>query len=293
MVSIIVVSYNQSAYIEECLNSIHHQSYTDWELILADDFSSDNSVEVFDNWLEKNNVAAKKNYHTQNKGLCATLNECIDLAEGDYVKFLAADDYLHPLFFEKVVQRFSTLDDTYRLVFTNAFTVNGKSEITDESYLKEPAPTGYVFEKLLAYNFIPALTAVMPRKIFDELGKFDTEILVEDWEYWLRIAKKYQVDCIDEPLAYYRMHDSNITRNKKKMIIACWQILMKHASERKYRKIINQFAVYNLYNKSLEGRGADFYREYPYKSLFILNALKLRPTRALLKQLIKKGDWYK
>lgn len=292
MISIIVVSYNQSVYIAECLNSILNQTYKNWELIVADDFSTDDSVKVFDKWLSDNNITAKKNYHKQNKGLCATLNECIDLAEGDYVKFLAADDYLHPIFFEKVVERFSMLDDSYRLVFSNTFVVNGQSEITDESYMKKPAPVGYVFEKLLTYNFIPALTAVMPRKIFDELGKLDAEILVEDWEYWLRIAQKYQVDYIDEPLAYYRMHENNITHKKKKIIVACWQILMKYASERKYRKIVNRFAVYNLYNKSLKGYGIELYKQYPYKHKFILNALKFPPSRALLKQLIKIEGWY-
>ena len=190
------------------------------------------------------------------------------------------------------MHRFSQLDDTYGLMYSNTFVVNSKSQIIDESYMKETPPVGHIFEELLAHNYIPALTVIIPRKVLDTLGKFDTEIMVEDWEYWLRIAQKYKMDCIEEPIAYYRMHDSNISHNKKKTIIACWQILMKYATERKHRKIVNRFAVKYLYNKSLQGYGVKLYRQYRYKHRFILNALKFRFTRALLKQLIKIEGWY-
>ena len=286
-ISIIVVSYNQSSYIEECLNSLLAQTYKNWELIVADDFSSDNSVTIFDNWLENNNINAKKNYHTQNKGFCTTLNECLDLAMGEYVKFLAADDYLHPTYFDKIIHRFSILDDDYRLVFSDSFVVNSQSKITSSTFITNVIPTGYVYDKLLTYNFIPALTATVPRKTFLELGKLDPDIMIEDWEYWLRISRKYKVDYINESLAYYRMHSNNISKNSKKMIVASWQILMKYASEKSHQKIINRFATQRFYDKSLNGLGRELYEKYQHKSKFIVYALKCRLCRGLVRQLVK------
>ncbi|MDO5664830.1 MAG: glycosyltransferase [Bacteroidia bacterium] len=287
LISIIVVSYNQSIYLAECLNSIAAQTYINWELIVADDFSSDNSTEVFDNWLFENKIIAKKNYHTQNKGFCATLNECIDLAKGEYVKILAADDFLHPHYFERVIQHFSILDENYRLVFSDSFVVNSQSKITSPTFITKPIPTGYVHKELLIYNFVPALTAMIIRKTFDELGKFDVSILIEDWEYWLRISQKYKLDYINEPLAYYRMHENNISKNSEKMLTASWQIMMKYASEKSHRKIINKFAAQHFYDKSLNNYGIDLYRNYRYRSAWLLYALKFRPIRSIVRFLLK------
>ena len=132
LVSIVVVSYNHAHFLEENLNSIKAQTYPSIQLIVADDASKDNSIEVYENWLEKNNYPAIKNFHTKNTGLATTLNECIDLIEGKYVKFIAADDYLHPEAIEKCVNKLEELGNDYGMVFTDTWAINNKSEITKD-----------------------------------------------------------------------------------------------------------------------------------------------------------------
>jgi len=132
-ISIICVSYNHSKYIIECLNSVKNQTYNNIELILADDASSDNSVEIFEKWLKENNFPVKKNFHTKNIGLVRTLNECIKLATGKYIKYLSCDDFLHPEFIEKGIKKLEELSDDYGMIFTDCYSINNSSEIVCDS----------------------------------------------------------------------------------------------------------------------------------------------------------------
>ena len=130
LVTIVVISYNQGKYIRENLDSIKNQTYPNIELIVGDDASPDNSVEVFENWLKENNYPTTyKNYHTKNTGLATMLNECIEKANGKYIKLIAADDFLHPEAIEKCVEKLESLGEDYGMVFTDTFAINDHSNI--------------------------------------------------------------------------------------------------------------------------------------------------------------------
>ncbi|WP_407403360.1 glycosyltransferase family 2 protein [Chryseobacterium sp.] len=212
LVTIVVVCYNHSKYIKENLESIKSQTYPNIQLIVADDASPDNSVEVFEEWLTDNNYPALKNYHKKNKGLATTLNECIELAKGKYIKLIAADDCLEPTYIEKCIDQF--MNSTAEIVFTNASEIDDNGVILSESYFKVPKfSTQFELENLLLDgNFISGATLMTTRSIYATLGPYNPATLLEDYNLILRALKKNLfVSYIPENLIHYRRHENNIT----------------------------------------------------------------------------------
>jgi glycosyltransferase involved in cell wall biosynthesis len=220
LVSFIVVSYNHSEFIEECLNSIKNQTYTNWELIVADDASKDSSTEITKNWLKNNNIPAKTNFHTANKGFATTLNECIEMTEGKYVNIVAADDYFHSDFLSKCVNSLEKQDDSFAVAFSSAFIIKEDKSLVnyhnDFSFYKDPVQFQSNLKK---GNFIPALSTLVKRKALIETGIYDKNILIEDYDRWLRINENYYFTFIPENLAYHRKHGENISKIKERIVI--------------------------------------------------------------------------
>ncbi len=215
LVSIIVISYNHSRFIKENLDSIKAQTYSNIELIVGDDASQDNSVEVFEEWLKDNHyTAAFKNYHQVNTGLATMLNECIEKANGKYLKLIAADDFLHPESIEKCVAKLEDEGEECGMVFTDTYSVddNGDPLPALAHYDTVGALSSEDFKKLLLQgNQIAALTVVIRKKVLLETGVYDNKFIVEDYYRWLKISQKYTISYVPEKLAYYRQHGGNIS----------------------------------------------------------------------------------
>ena len=248
LVSIVVVSYNHAHFLEENLNSIKAQTYPSIQLIVADDASKDNSIEVYENWLEKNNYPAIKNFHTKNTGLTTTLNECFDLIEGKYVKFIAADDYLHPEAIEKCVNKLEELGNDYGMVFTDTWAINDKSEITKDiadynanQYLTKEE----LREKLVLGNRMAALTVLMRTEALKKTGKYPTDIIVED---------------------YYRLHEQNISKVKENIILEEDLILkMKFDKTGIGKQNIDNYFKVNYFKGNYNKKLISQYHQYPFK----------------------------
>ncbi|AQX83615.1 glycosyltransferase [Elizabethkingia bruuniana] len=214
LVSIIVISYNQEAYIRENLDSIKSQSYANIELIVADDASEDNSRKIFEQWLTENNYVANRNFHSKNTGVVTILNECIEMATGEYIKIIAADDFLHENAIEKCISELENLGDDYGMIYTDAYTINEKSkiqaDIMDCTALYN-ADSEKFYDLLVLRNRILALSVVMRTSVLVETGVYDDKFIVEDYCRWLKIAQLYKIAYIPEKLAFYRWHNSNVT----------------------------------------------------------------------------------
>lgn len=221
LVTIVVVSYNHSRFIKENLDSIKNQTYTNIQLILGDDASPDHSVEVFEEWLKENNYPAEKNFHTQNTGLPIMLNECVDLAKGKYIKLIAADDFLHPESIERSVSTLENLGNEYGMSFSDTYAINNESEIiqdiADYDAMGKVDPSIFK-EDLLIGNRIAALTVLAKTDVIRETGKYDTQFIIEDYYRWLKISEKYLIAYIPQKLAYYRLHEDNISKIKAERI---------------------------------------------------------------------------
>lgn len=291
LVSIIVCSYNQGKYIKECLDSIKVQTYPNIQLIVADDASQDNSVQVFENWLAENNYAASTNFHQKNTGLATVLNECIKLVEGKYVKIIAADDFLHPESIEECVAKLESLGEDYGMVYTDTYAINDQSniiaDIADYDTLGGIEPE--IFKKeLLLGNRIAALTVLMKKEALMKTGAYKADFIIEDYYRWLKISTLYHIAYVPRKLAYYRLHDSNISSSKKERIDEeCLYLQMMFDKNGMLRRPIN-YKIGKLYESNkLSEFLLNQFKEYPYKRRKLKLAVQYKIPAQLYKFLNK------
>lgn len=282
LVSVIVVSYNHSKFIRENLDSIKSQTYPNIELIIADDASPDNSVEVFEAWLSENNYPAKKNFHKQNTGLATTLNECLEMVSGKYVKLIAADDYLHPESIEKCVKKLEELDEEYGMVFTDTYTIDNNSKIQKDfanfSEIGNVSPEQFSKDLISKGNRIAALTVLMKFEALKKTGKYDTKFIIEDYYRWLKINELYKIAYIDEKLTYYRLHDSNISKEKANRIEIETLILQITFDKTGIAKEKINNSLWNDFknNKKIDKELISTYQTYPFRNKRLAFFLKYR-----------------
>lgn len=245
LVSVIVPCYNHQQYVKECILSVINQTYTNIQLIVIDDGSKDESV--------KNIESIHKTYDftfiaQKNIGLSATLNKAItEYVRGDYVALLASDDYWHVDKLRQQIAFFQKSPD-YAMIFSNAALVNSSSEITGYFDCKRLA-TPAIFKNIILNKMgIPALTALIKRDIFDEVGLFDENLLIEDWDMWLRIAYQHKIGYQDQVLANYRSHDSNISSKIELMLSDRFKIINKWKSKEPeiYESALAYWQLYGL-----------------------------------------------
>lgn len=225
LVTIISVSYNHSRYIKENLDSIKNQTYKNIQLIVGDDASSDNSAKVFQEWLQSNNYDAITNFHNINTGLATMLNECIELAEGKYVKIIASDDYLHPESIETCVAAMEKSGDEYGMIFTDFWAIDDNNQST-ELFLQYNSHNHFFNsdgslkkDQLVKYNCIIAPTVLMRKDALISTGKYEPHILLEDHDRWLRINEIKKILFINKKLAYYRVLPTSVTNTRNERMI--------------------------------------------------------------------------
>lgn len=275
LVSVVVVSYNQAKFIRQMLDSLKSQTYTNWELIVADDASTDNSVAIFKNWLHENKVSAKEIFHAKNTGLATVLNEAIELCTGEYVKLIAADDYLHSECLEKSVRCLEEKGEKYGMVFTDTYCVDEKNQsqtdIADYNKLGN-IPSDEFRKELIKGNRIAALTVLMRITVVKETGKYDSKFIVEDYHRWLKISEKYFIAYIPKKLAFYRLHEGNISKIKAERIrmeTTMLQLMFDTAGNAKAN--INYFMIDQcLVRKNVSHDLMELYSKYPYRMKIVV-----------------------
>jgi len=212
-VSIIVPTYNRAQYLVEAIQSVLEQTFHDYEIIVVDDGSTDDTKAA----LQKKNIFKNIIYIYQNNcGLkSAVRNIGIQAAKGKYIAFLDSDDKWLPLKLEKQVDILEK-DPNCALVCSNAYIL--KDDVpTQELYVQsETMVSGNVFQKLLHNNFIINSSVVVRKNILQKLGGLDEDRIIkssEDYDLWLRVGRLYAITSISEPLTFYRIHEGNISKD--------------------------------------------------------------------------------
>ncbi len=245
-VSIIIPVYNSEKTVGEALDSVLTQTYTDYEVIVVNDGSTDNSEGVIRRYVTAG--AGDITCITQrNKGAAAARNAGLRLSKGELIAFLDADDLWDT---DKLKTAVETLEARpgVMLVFSDMrHSVDGK--MVHASYLHERGyrhiASGQIYDNLLQENFIFTPTVVMRKSIFAKIGYFDENLkIAEDYDLWLRIAKDFEVMFIDRPLVTRRRIGSNITENRQVYIESCIclreKLLEIHKQEPHRRAIIEK-----------------------------------------------------
>lgn len=251
--SIIIPLFNKAPYVTKALESVFAQTCQDYELIVIDDGSSDNSYELAKELLEKSGIEFQL-IHQQNTGVSTTRNYGVSLAHGDFICFLDADDWWAPTFLEKMSWFILEFPDA-GIYGTNYYYVkNGRQRVCVTT-----AETGYInYCKVYAEKLqMPLWTGAVCilKTIFLEFGGFNPKLkLGEDFDLWIRISLKYKVAFLNEPLAYY-FQDSEATwrltgtlRDPKEHML--WNLkYLEHVEKNNpdYKKLIDNLRSYDLF----------------------------------------------
>ncbi|MGB4843942.1 MAG: glycosyltransferase [Ferruginibacter sp.] len=219
LVSIIIPCYNHEKFIARTLNSVTADSYPYKEIILINDGSKDNSDLTIQDWLSSSPQKKIVTYiNRPNKGICATLNEMIDLAKGKYILPLASDDCLYG---DTIAKRVAILEERpgKSVLLNDAFVIDDNDEVIMQS-----SSTDYWKADKLQYqtdddilrNCIKAPRIAGPvifyrKDIFNEIGKFPEDIEFEDWYFYQRAASLKLIIFVDFKVALYRLHGSNFS----------------------------------------------------------------------------------
>lgn len=206
-VSVIIAACNQERWLGEAIESVREQTFEDWELIVIDDGSTDDTRAVARRFTEDPRI---RYVFETNRERAAARNRGLELASTGLVAFLDADDRWRP---EKLCKQVAALEaePAAGFCYTVARVIDEAGQPCDE---RKPlqALSGWLFPRLLRGNFIILASVLARRTCLDAVGGFDATLLVygcEDWDLWLRLARRYPVTVVDEELTLYRRHPAN------------------------------------------------------------------------------------
>lgn len=244
LVSIVTPCFNCSPFIKETIDSIISQTYQNWELIITDDCSNDNSFEVIEQFIKRDNRIKHFKLET-NSGAGVARNKSIHFAQGQYIAFCDSDDQWKPQKLEKQIQ--FMLKNDYGLTYTSYDVISEEGK----SISRVLAKPRVNYAIMLRNNYIGCLTAIYDA---NKLGKmYMPEIRKrQDWALWLGILKR--VDWaygIEDTLAIYRDRSNSISSSKLEMMKYNWRIYhqVEKYSALKSAFFIMQFLYYYFLKK--------------------------------------------
>jgi len=250
-VSVIIPTYNAANYLSETIESVLAQTYKDFEIIVIDDGSTDNTKEVVAPYLDRIMFL-----EVPNGGPAKARNRAIRESSGKYVAFLDADDIWYPDKLERQLTVFAE-NKHYSLVFSDASYTCTYTSNEDRTLfsIKKPANPGWIFSELLRDNFILVPSVIVKRECLEKVGLFDENLKWwEGYDLWLKIAFENQVGYVNAPLFYRRLHENNLFYSMPINEAICFIAVMKKWDHQDLkqaetdRKTINQrlIAGYNL-----------------------------------------------
>ena len=235
LVSIVIPSYNNSAYLRCCVLSAINQTYSNIEIIIADDCSTDDSRELATQIKEEYpNINIKLVFHEQNYGACENINIAImNYATGKYIKLIDSDDFLTNECVEILVDTIESGGDKVGIVYgcTQHFIVNSKKKII---LLNEFYGHDVNYESLLysVCGIVPAST-LFRKDYFIQFGGFPKKSHIGDLYLWLKILKSYEYRFVNKVVSFYQItsNTSSLTKNVPKMLSSLMMILINQFND--------------------------------------------------------------
>lgn len=233
LVSVIMPSYNSGAFIAEAIRSVLQQTYLNWELLITDDASDDNTVEIVQSFVEQD-PRIRLFRIEMNSGVATARNNSISHAKGRFFAFLDSDDCWHP---EKLEKQLAFMEQhqcafsftAYQLMNANGDishrTISVPSEISHKQYLKN--------------TIIGCLTVILDKEKIGEFA-FPNLRIRQDMALWLTILRdKTNAYGLNEVLAYYRLNPNSISANKVNAAKTVWKV---------YRELEHLSLAKSIYN---------------------------------------------
>ena len=267
-VSVIMSVYNGEDFLKEAIESIAYQSFCDYEFIITDDCSLDNSLNIIKGYAKSDDrivVVCNKT----NKGLTRSLNYMIDIAQGDFIARMDADDISEVDRLEKQVK---TLDSSLNVdfVFSNTVLIDDNNNVICNSW--RPKNIKIILQLLSYVNYIPHPTVMVKSEIFKK-NKYNNDFLTgQDKELWLRLVNKgFRFYFMNEALLKYRINFNSV-RNKhddkyQKYVSTCFYNDSKHKAF-KYFKYLNAYYKFLFLIKYLIPFKVVFYKGLLFRKFF-------------------------
>lgn len=302
LVTILTLNYNHKKYCIDTLESIRLQSYTNFELIIIDNGSSDGSVDLIRKWKDgypELSIAFITN--KDNIGISKAINQGIKLAAGQYIAMVACDDLLSPLKIETQINAFAKDAKDIGMVYSDANVIDSKGDTQSYSWF-DKLDHSYddkkdLFISLLQRNFILPAATLVKKSVFEQIGGFDETLSFEDYDMNLRIVENFNVAYSNYKSASYRRHDSNAslgmyTRHADSYIKVMSKYLTKDERvnqivSKRIRRIIFFATAEDFNNGQMLQRQYLDISDYPW---YVKLAIK---NRTLMNFINTLRNWYK
>jgi tetratricopeptide (TPR) repeat protein len=221
-VTVIIPSYNRANYLPVAIDSILAQSYPVFEIVVVDDGSTDNTAEVVKAY--SNQVSF---YERGHQGVSAARNYGLDMAQGDVIAWLDADDVWEPEFLASTVPLLEN-DPALDGVYTGIAHIDEAGNLLPQSNIRT-VPPQQLFSALLEEDFVLTPTVVVRKCCFDQAGRFDEQFhICEDYDMWLRLAKSFTLQGVSQPLVRVRIHSGNTLRDISALVHYRLLVVSKH-----------------------------------------------------------------
>lgn len=211
LVSVICVSHNHGLYVRQALDSVANQTYQHVELLIVDDASMDNTVEVIMEWLSRH-PQAKFFPLKNNAGNCAAFNTAFREAKGKYIIDLSADD---ELLAPRIAEGVAVLEQRQEVgvQFSDAEILDASGNrmgFHSDKFPHASIPQGMIFREVLSRYFINSPTMMIRKSLLDELGGYDESLAYEDFDFWVRSAQRTQYAYVPQALVRRRVLPSSL-----------------------------------------------------------------------------------
>ncbi|WP_264535691.1 glycosyltransferase family 2 protein [Flavobacterium sp. N1736] len=212
LVSIITPTFNAEKYIKATIQSVQNQSYPNWEMILVDDASTDETVSIIKEFAQNDN-RIKLTELSKNSGNGFARNVALENATGKYIAYLDADDLWFPIKLEKQIAFLKTNNLPFTFSFYDCIDEEGNN-----LRKRVEAPLNLTYKQLFFCNYVGNLTAIYDADYFGKIVIEATQKR-QDWRLWLTILKQIKTTKpVPEPLAFYRIRKDSISSSKFKLI---------------------------------------------------------------------------
>lgn len=277
LVSVMVPVRNEEDYISDCLNSIFSQSYQNIELLIGEDCSTDNTLEIIQSWVKEHSsrfVRCEVFAHEKNYGITKNFNSLLKMAKGKYLKSIAGDDIIMPDGIKDEVEFYCHNPET-DILYANAYIIHAcdkyplkNTENYKLFYDKIPVYEDGLTEALFRGDVIAAPTVMLTDQTIKKFGLYDETLAFEDWEYWLRVATgDGNINYLNSPVVGYRkleFSDSHhgkgkeeekkynrILESEEKLLLK-YRPLMKNKSMDEYWNRTLKYCIDRDYNQTVK-----------------------------------------
>lgn len=249
-ISVVVASYNAASYLPYALQSVLDQSYPDWEVIIVDDGSTDDTREIVERFMPAFSGRLRYSYQ-ENRGVSPARNATLEHVTGEFIALLDADDIWLP---HRLARQLAVLDaqSNIGLIHGKVARINARNEVIE---YPPPPPAKYLSGKIASHLYtrrahILSPTVTLRSSCLEQVGRFDEQMsATEDRDLWFRIAQCYEVAYLPEILAHYRISPNSLTRSWERMYKAQLYFALKHYESGACNRRIYREAVGNIYRE--------------------------------------------